>query len=107
MQEKFRVLITTKLFGIVSDEPIKMLEEAGCEVIKSTLRHPIGPGDFATLVNGIDAAIVGNDTVDKAAIDAADRLKVICMHGVGHRCHRCGCSKAEGNSGPEPSRRQC
>jgi len=83
MQEKFRVLITTKLFGIVSDEPIKMLEEAGCEVIKSPLRHPIGPGDFATLVNGVDAAIVGNDTVDKVAIDAADRLKVICMHGVG------------------------
>lgn len=83
MSGRFKVLITTKLFGIISDEPVKMLEEAGCEIVRSPLKHPIPPGGLATIIGGIDALIVGNDIVDRAAVDAADRLKVICMHGTG------------------------
>lgn len=83
MKPEFKVLVTTKLFALDTDEPIRMLEEAGCEVAMSPFRYPIKAGEMATIIKGVDGLIVGGDVVDRAAIDAADKLKVICMHGIG------------------------
>ncbi len=83
MKPRFKVMVTTKLFAIDSDEPIRILEEAGCEVAMSPFRYPIKQGELATVIKGVDGLIVGGDVVDRAAIDAADKLKVICMHGIG------------------------
>lgn len=83
MKPRFKVMVTTKLFALDTDEPVRMLEEAGCEVAMSPFRHAIKPGELATVIKGVDGLIVGGDVVDKAAIDASDKLKVICMHGVG------------------------
>jgi D-3-phosphoglycerate dehydrogenase len=83
MQYRYKVLITSKLFGLITDEPVRLLEEAGCEIVRSALKHPIKSGQLATIIRDMDAVIVGNDTVDKEAIDAANRLKIICMHGSG------------------------
>ncbi len=83
MDKKFKVLLTAKAFGMFSDEPIKMLEAAGCEVIRSPFNLPLKPGDLATVIKGMDAVIVQNDVVDKAALDAADKLKIVVMHGIG------------------------
>lgn len=83
MEKKFKVLLTAKAFGMFSDEPVKMLEDAGCEVIRSPFNLPLKPGDLATIIKGMDAVIVQNDVVDKAALDAADKLKIVVMHGIG------------------------
>lgn len=83
VKPEFKVMVTTKLFALDSDEPIRMLEEAGCEVARSPFKYPIKPGEMATVIKGVDGLIVGGDVVDRAAIDAADKLKVICMHGIG------------------------
>lgn len=83
MESKFKVMVTTKLFALDSDEPIRYLEAAGCEVIRSPFKYMLKPGELAVAIKGIDGLIVGGDVVDKAAIDAADKLKVICMHGIG------------------------
>ena len=45
--------------------------------------RPLKAGELATIIRDVDAVIVGRDVVDAAAIEAANRLKVICMHGVG------------------------
>ena len=83
MDKKFKVLLTAKAFGMFSDEPLKKLEDAGCEIVRSPFKLPIQPGELATVIKGMDAVIVQNDVVDKAAFDAADRLKVVVMHGIG------------------------
>ncbi len=83
MKPRFKVMVTTKLFALDTDEPVRMLEEAGCEVAMSPFKHLIKPGELAAVIKGVDGLIVGGDVVDRAAIDAADRLKVICMHGIG------------------------
>lgn len=80
---KYKVLVTAKILGELSEEPVRRLRQAGCEVGFTDLRRPIGPGLLATIIKGYDAVIVGNDVVDKAAIDAGDKLKVVVMHGVG------------------------
>lgn len=80
---KYRVLITARSFGAVSREPIDMLERNNCDVVKSPYDRPLRPGELARIVKGIDGIIVGKDVVDRAALEAADSLRVICMHGVG------------------------
>lgn len=41
------------------------------------------PAAIAAQIRGIDALIVGNDTIDRTVLDAADALKVVHMHGTG------------------------
>ncbi|MGB4337878.1 MAG: phosphoglycerate dehydrogenase [Bacillota bacterium] len=79
----YRVLITARSFGSVSPKPYEILAAEGCEVVSNPYDRPLKAGELATIIRDVDAVIVGRDVVDAAAIEAANRLKVICMHGVG------------------------
>ena len=79
----YRVLITARSFGSVSPKPYEILAAEGCEVVSNRYDRPLKAGELATIIRDVDAVIVGRDVVDAAAIEAANRLKVICMHGVG------------------------
>lgn len=80
---KHRVLVTARSFGSVSPDPFRTLEAEGCELVPNPYDHPLAPGELSGIIRDVDALIVGRDVVDAQAIDAANRLKVICMHGVG------------------------
>jgi D-3-phosphoglycerate dehydrogenase len=78
----FKVLVTSRSFAKGSDKAIRYLEENGCR-IDTSAGGQLGARELAALVPGYDALIVGIDHVDATVIAAADRLKVICMHGTG------------------------
>lgn len=59
------------------------LEQAVGRVIYSAVSRPLTSPEVAELLPGIDAYIAGLDVIDRAALQAADRLKVIARYGVG------------------------
>jgi D-3-phosphoglycerate dehydrogenase / 2-oxoglutarate reductase len=52
-------------------------------VIYNPTGKPLSSSEVARLLPGMDGYIAGLDTIDRAALAAADRLKVIARYGVG------------------------
>ncbi len=75
-------LVTTPTFGRFSDEPWRILRQAG-EVLRPPEAHPMPEVDLRTRITGVEALVVGLDTVTADLIATADRLRVIAKHGVG------------------------
>lgn len=59
------------------------LEQAVGRVIYSAVSRPLTSPEVAQLLPGVDGYIAGLDIIDRAALQAADRLKVIARYGVG------------------------
>ncbi len=76
------VLVTSKSFGKNTQKAQRILEENGFTVIRASKANMTAQ-DIAREIVGMDALIVGNDTVDRGVFDAADRLKLVHMHGTG------------------------
>jgi gluconate 2-dehydrogenase len=59
--------------------------EANFEVRAETADNVYSPADMRAKLAGVDAAVVGlNDRIDRAAIEGADRLKIVANLGVGY-----------------------
>ncbi len=76
------VLVTSRSFGAHEPEAIRRLEDRGWSVTRLD-DGPFDSGRIATEIRGVDVLIVGNDQVDKTVFAAADRLKLVHMHGTG------------------------
>jgi D-3-phosphoglycerate dehydrogenase len=78
-----KVLVTPTSFG-KGDPSIKSeLEAQVGEVVYNTSGRPLSSAELASLLPGCDGYIAGLDTIDRAALAAADRLRVIARYGVG------------------------
>jgi D-3-phosphoglycerate dehydrogenase len=77
-----KALVTSKSFARHAPEALKLLERHGIEVVWSAKPSPTA-AEIAAAVPGCDALVVGNDTVDAEVFAAADRLKLVHMHGTG------------------------
>lgn len=79
------VLITPRSFAAASDEPLRLLRAAGCEVVQ--LAHPLGghvtEAIMAAAVQDVVAVIVGIEPLSTKVIEAAVKLRVISKYGVG------------------------
>jgi len=53
-------------------------------VIYNLTGKPLTSAEIAALLPGIDGYIAGLDQIDRAALEKADHLKVICRYGVGY-----------------------
>jgi D-3-phosphoglycerate dehydrogenase len=53
------------------------------EVIYNSAGKPLSSAEVARLLPGIDGYIAGLDVIDRAALQCADRLRVIARYGVG------------------------
>ncbi len=80
--KRFRVFISSRSFGRLSDEPVKVLE-AVAEVERSTYGRALKEGELASILPSYDAVIIGNDEVTRRVIESSTRLKVVAKHGVG------------------------
>ena len=81
---RYKVLVTPRSFGEGSDEPIRIMEDAGCEVIRMKPQgRLLQEEELASLVGECDGMIVGLDPVSKKVITSGKRLKVISKYGVG------------------------
>ncbi len=78
----YKVVIATRSFGSTSDRPGQILAEAGCELIKVDINKATD-AEYAAALQEADAAIVGSRPITAEMIGATQKLKVICMHGVG------------------------
>ena len=78
-----RLLVTPTSYG-KSDPRLKTeLEELVGEVIYNPTGKPLRSAEVAQFLPGVDGYIAGVDAIDRSALQAADRLKVISRYGVG------------------------
>ncbi len=78
-----RLLVTPTSYG-KNDSRLKTeLEAQVGEVMYNPTGKPLSSSELASLLPGIDGYIAGLDCIDNAALQKADRLKVICRYGVG------------------------
>jgi len=79
----YKVLVTPlEQIGRFSDA-LSILEQKGCEIIRSPYPHPVAEKDLQMIIRGIDAIIAGNDELTAKVIQATDRLRVVSRYGSG------------------------
>jgi len=78
-----KVLVTALSFSRYSQEPRKILEKAGFYLIWNKEGRPLQEEELIERIKGVDALIVGVDQITEKVIAAADKLRIICKHGVG------------------------
>jgi D-3-phosphoglycerate dehydrogenase len=78
-----RVLVTPTSYGKNDPTLRSELEKLVGEVIYNPTGKPLSSSEVAGLLPGVDAYIAGLDEIDRAALQTADRLKVIARYGVG------------------------
>ena len=81
--KQYRLLVTPTSYGKNDPRLKSELEEQVGEVVYNPTGKPLSSAEVARLLPGIDGYIAGLDTIDRAALQAADRLKVIARYGVG------------------------
>lgn len=77
-----KVLVTSKSFGKNNKAALRLLEDNGFSIVWGS-KPSMTAAEIAREIPGMDALLVGNDTVDRNVFDAADRLKLVHMHGTG------------------------
>lgn len=81
--KKWKVVSTAVTFGKINKEPVKRLEEFGCEVIINPFGRPFTEEEIIRYAFDADALIVGNDKIPGNVIKKCKKLKIIAKHGVG------------------------
>jgi D-3-phosphoglycerate dehydrogenase len=81
--KKYRVLVTPTSYGRDDVRLRAELEAAVGEVIYNPTSRPLSSAELAELLPGCHGYIAGLDTIDNAALQAADQLKVIARYGSG------------------------
>ena len=76
-----KVLVTSRSFGNISDEPYEILREAGLEVTKTGL--DFDQAEFERTIADYDALIIGAHPFPPEVLERCDKLQIICKHGVG------------------------
>ena len=76
-----KVLVTSRSFGKISEEPLQILTDAGLEV---TLKGAdFKQEEFEQMIPAYDALIIGAHAFPAEVMEKCSNLKIICKHGVG------------------------
>jgi D-3-phosphoglycerate dehydrogenase len=78
-----RLLVTPTSYGKNDPRLYSELEGLVGEVIYNPNKRPLTSAELVNLLPGCDGYIAGLDAIDRAALEAADKLKVIARYGVG------------------------
>lgn len=78
-----RVLVTPTSYGKNDPQLRRELEAVVGEVVYNPFERPLTSPEVRNLLPGCDGYIAGLDQIDRAALQAADQLKVIARYGVG------------------------
>ncbi|MGW8250479.1 MAG: phosphoglycerate dehydrogenase [Anaerolineales bacterium] len=81
--KSMRLLVTPTSFGRDDPSLCTSLEAEVGQVVYNNSGKPLDSAALAALLPGIDGYIAGLDQIDRSALQAADRLKVISRYGVG------------------------
>jgi D-3-phosphoglycerate dehydrogenase len=80
---KARLLVTPTSYGKNEPRLKTELEQLAGSVTYNPTGKPLSSPEVAALIAGVDGYIAGLDIIDRAALEKADRLKVIARYGVG------------------------
>lgn len=78
-----KILVTPTSYGSRNPKLRSELEAAVGEVVYNTSGRPLTSAELRAHLPGCDGLIAGLDTIDRPALEAADRLRVIARYGVG------------------------
>jgi D-3-phosphoglycerate dehydrogenase len=84
MMTKQKILIGPSSFGALDDAPMKLLEDAGFEVVTNPHKRRYTKEEVIQLLEGVDGLIAGLEPLDRDVLSsAAGRLKVVSRCGSG------------------------
>lgn len=78
-----KVVALARSFAKFSDEPIRLLEKNGFEVICKPNHDVYNEEKIAELIGDADACIVGSDKVGAIVFEQCKKLQLVTKHGVG------------------------
>ena len=78
-----KVLITSNSFGKFDPKPRKMMEDLGWEVVGNRYHHIMNEEEMMGEVPGVDAIILGSDTVSKKSFGSGGFIENHFRYGVG------------------------
>lgn len=84
MKPSARVLISAPGFGRTGDDAVRLLQQAGCEVIVNPNETTLTEEAMAGLAGDVDAIIAGTEPITARVLEGAPRLKIIARRGVGY-----------------------
>ncbi|OFX14327.1 MAG: hypothetical protein A2V59_12265 [Armatimonadetes bacterium RBG_19FT_COMBO_69_19] len=83
MSRPFVVRATSRSFGRHTRAGVRLLEDAGCDVILAGPGGPWPEEQMREYARDADALIVGADQVTRNVLTSSRRLRVVAKHGVG------------------------
>jgi len=78
-----RVLVTSRSYAQNDPRLRTELESTVGDAVYSPAAHPLSSSEVKDLLPGCHGYIAGLDVIDRPALQAADRLKIIARYGVG------------------------
>ncbi|MDR7555195.1 MAG: phosphoglycerate dehydrogenase [Armatimonadota bacterium] len=82
MNRRARCLLSPDV-GRASDEPLRLLRDAGVEVVFYPKAGRLTEADLLPLVGDADAIIAGTEPITARVLAAAPRLRIVARRGVG------------------------
>lgn len=76
-----KIMITSRSFGKINDEPRKILEDAGFEIVMKG--SDFNQEEFEATIPEYDALIIGAHPFPESVLEKCSKLQIICKHGVG------------------------
>ena len=77
------VAISPSSFASENDEPMQMLERAGCRVVPNPYGRRLVEAEIITLLEGVDGLVAGLEPLNAKVIASAPQLKAIARVGIG------------------------
>ena len=81
--KKFKVLVTPTSYGKSDSRLLSELKNQVGEVVYNKTGRPLTSMEVREMVKDCDAYLAGLDTIDRTALESANKLKVIARYGVG------------------------
>jgi D-3-phosphoglycerate dehydrogenase len=81
--KKCKVCVTPTSYGKSDSRLLSELESQVGEVVYNKTGRPLTSDEVRELVKDCDAYLAGLDTIDRSALESANKLKVISRYGVG------------------------
>ena len=78
-----RVLVSTIPFGLRNETPLRLLADAGAEVVINPLGRKFTEQDLVGLISDTDVLVAGTEPITEMVLSKANRLKLIVRVGIG------------------------
>lgn len=79
----YRIAIGPSSFGEVDHAPLRMLEEAHCEIVPNPYGRRLTADEIIPHLAGVDGLIAGLEPLNRRVLESATKLRAIARVGVG------------------------